>query len=432
MKKSPIALLIAACTSATAAAAPTAPAGQDFGATLSLSAQHTDNALKTETDKLSEQQNELAASAFAIYNNEYIALDANYAVSEMRYEKDSQQARTRTIGKTDLVVGKTHNPFDLKISHSIQKLPKTSTALDLEEETDEKQILTVQPGFRTRITGADNFFINASATEVEYRFEEQKNSSRTGGSVGIIHGFSAVDSLSFYVTQSDVEFEFSPDVDYSQTMAVLAFDTRLRRLSYRIEAGQSRTDSSRLGQNDDPYYALQANYDAGLHQLEFSANQQITDSSRGFSASDVPGEISGGSDVTAEQLDQVLLQHMQLRWSSTALCERCTSYISVFRDEHEFQSLARNEERTGGALGMAYQLSRNATLGLNATRTEQRVDASANEGEFTLDQLTLYYSYAFSGGIRLRLFGMQYERSTEDNLGDYEELRAGITLGYNF
>ncbi len=432
MKKSPIAFLIAAYSSASALAAPTESVAQDFGATLSLSAQHTDNALKTETDKLSEQQNQLAASAFAIYNNEYLALDANYAVSEMRYEKDSQQPRTRTIGKTDLVLGKAHNPFDLKISHSIQKLPKTSTALELEEEIDEKQILTVQPGFRTRITGADNFFINANATEVRYRFEEQKNSSRTGGSAGITHGFSAVDSLTFYVTQSDVEFEFNPDVDYSQTMAVLALDTRLRKLSYRIEAGQSRTDSSRLGKNNDPYYALDINYDTGLHRFALSANQQITDSSRGFSAGTMPGEITGGSDVTADQLDQVLLRHAELRWTSSALCGRCNAYLSVFRDEHEFQSLERDEERSGGALGLSYQLSRNATLGVNASRTEQVVGGTVNDNEFTLDQLTLYYNYAFSGGVRLRLFGTQYERSAEDNFGNYEELRAGITLGYTF
>lgn len=432
MKPTPLALLIAAYASAPVIAAPAQSVGQDFGATLSVSAQHTDNALKAEADKLSEQQNEFSAGAFAIYNNEYISLDANYAVSERRYEKDSQQPRTRTIGKTDLVLGKAHNPFDLKVSHSIQKLPKTSTALDLEEETDEKQILTVQPGFRTRITGADNFFINASATEIEYRFEEQKNSSRTGGTAGITHGFSAVDSLTFYVTQSDVEFEFSPEVDYSQTMAVLALDTRLRKLSYRIEVGQSRTDSSRLGKNDDPYYSFQANYDTGLHQISLAANQQITDSSRGFNANGLPGEIPIGSDVTADKLDQVLLRHTELRWSTAALCGRCSGNISLFRDEHQFQSLERDEERLGGALGLSYQLSRNARLGLNVSRTEQTSGDEVNEGEFTLDQFTLYYSYAFSGGVHLRLFGTQYERSSDDNLGNYEELRAGITLGYTF
>ncbi|QEY11299.1 hypothetical protein [Cellvibrio sp. KY-YJ-3] len=432
MNKSPIAFLVAAYASASALAAPTEVAGSDFGATISLSAQQTDNALKTQTDELSEQQNQLMASAFALYNNEYIALNSDYAVSQMRYEKDSQEERTTTIGKTDFVLGKPHNPFDLKISHSLQKLPKSSAALELESNTDEKQILSVQPGFRTRITGADNFFINANATEVEYRFEEQKNSSRTGVSTGVIHAFSAVDSLSVYLTQSDVEFEFNPDVDYSQTMAVVALETRLRKINYRIELGQSRTDSSRLGKSDDPYYAVQMNYDAGHHQLGLAFNQQITDSSRGFDANAAPGEIPGGSDVTADQLDQVLLRHAELRWSTSVLCGRCDFYLSVYRDEHQFQSLERDEERLGGALGLGYQLSRSATLGFNASRVENKFAATVNDSEFTLDQITVYYNYAFAGGFNLRLFAAEYERSSVDASNEYQELRAGATIGYRF
>src|SRR5690606_25716098 len=151
------------------------------------------------------------------------------------------------------------------------------------------QMLSIQPGFHKRITGADNFFVNANATEVDYRFEEHKNSSRVGGTIGLMHGFSAVDSLTVYVSQTEVEFEFIPEVDYSQTMAVVAFDARLRKINYRIEAGQSRTDSKQLGVSDDPYYALQLNYDADYHQIGFSFNQQMTDSSRGFDAGTMPG-----------------------------------------------------------------------------------------------------------------------------------------------
>lgn len=432
MKNSPIAILAASYMSASAFAAPVNNVGNDFGASIFLSAEQTDNALKSKEDEVSELQYRVGAAVFADYENDYVELNANYSLSEMRYEKDTQEARTTTIGRTDFTLGKPHNAFDLKVSHSIQKLPKFSGALDLEENNDEKQILSIQPGFHKRITGADNFFVNANATEVDYRFEEQKNSSRVGGTIGVMHGFSAVDSLTVYVSQTEVEFEFNPEVDYSQTMAVVAFDARLRKINYRIEAGQSRTDSKQLGVSDDPYYAFQLTYGADYHQIDFSFNQQMTDSSRGFDAGTLPGDIAMGSDVTAEQVDQVLLRHLELRWTTTAFCSRCTFDVSVYRDEHEYQSLERDEERLGGALGLSYQLSRNAKIGIGASRVEQDVTRVTNNTQYTLDQVTAYYNYAFSNGLNVRVFAAEYERSTEDENGEYSELRAGITIGYRF
>lgn len=432
MKTSPIAILAASYMSTAVVAAPINDSGNDFGASIFVGAEQTDNALKAKEDEISELQYRLGATVFADYENDYVALNTNYSLSEMRYEKDTQEARTTTIGRTDFTLGKPHNAFDLKVSHSIQKLPKFSGALDLEENNDEKQILSVQPGFHKRITGADNFFVNANATEVDYRFEEHKNSSRVGGTIGLVHGFSPIDSLTVYASQTEIEFEFSPEVDYSQTLAVVAFDSRLRKINYRVEAGQSRTESDRLGVSNDPYYALQFNYDADYHQIGLSFNQQVTDSSRGFDAGVLPGEIGMGNDVTADQVDQVLLRHLELHWTTTTFCGRCTFDVRVYRDEHDYQSLEQNEERLGGALGLGYQLSRNARIGINASRVKQDVMRVTNDTQYTLNQFTAFYNYAFSNGLSLRVFATEYERSAEDDNAEYSELRAGASISYRF
>jgi hypothetical protein len=432
MKSSPIAILTASYISVAAVAAPENTNGSEFGASVFLSSQHTDNALKSNDNKISELQNQLGAAVFSDYENDYLALNADYSVSEMRYEKDSQKTRTTTIGRTDFVLGKPHNAFDLKVSHSIQKLPKFSGALDLEENNDEKQILSVQPGFHKRITAVDNLFINANATEVDYRFEEHKNSSRRGGTLGVIHNFSAVDSLTIYASTTDVEFEYSPDVDYSQTMAVIAFESRLRKLGYRLEVGQSRTDSSMTGISEDPYYSLAINYDADFHQIGVRLNQLVTDSSRGFDAGVIAGDYDLGNDITAEQVDQVLLRHVDVRWESNALCSRCNFYISAYRDQHEFLSSDREEERIGAALGFAYRLSPKARIGINASRVEQEQENETNNSEYTLEQLTAYYRYSFVNGLDLRLSVAEHERSAANENEEYTELRAGITVSYRF
>lgn len=431
MKLSKIALWVAASIGTPALAALTEVPKNDFGGSIGIKAEHTDNALKEAEASISEQQDQYSAGLFAVYSNDYLSLNTDYAVSEMRYTKDSQEPRLNRIGQSEFLLGKAHHPAELKISHSVQRLPVTSAALDLEANTDEKQVFSAQPGIRLRLSQADTIYLIGNATEVDYRFDEQKNSSRTGATLGFSRGLSPVDTLSLIVTQNDIEFEFSPDVDYSLTMAVLALETRLRRLTYRIELGQSRSDSSRNGVSEDPYYAIQLGYNAGHHQFSFAANQQMTDSSRGFDSGMESGGL-GGSDVTAEQLDQVLINHADATWSSGVLCGRCQISISAFRDEHQYQTLGRDEERLGLNLSFNYQLTRRSTIGLQGARMDQQFVGSVNQRDYVMDQFTLSYRYRFMDGVNLGVFATQAERVGKVDADSYDELRGGMSLGYQF
>lgn len=435
MNKTPIALLIAFYASASTVAAPTESSRNDLGGALFVTAAQSDNALKSSDTEpqIKEQQNQLGAQVFALYENDYLTLDSDYSLSESRYEKESQQDRTTTIGRTDLTIGKSHHLFDLKLSHSREKLPKYSGALDLESNQDEKQLLSVQPGFHTRLTPADMLLINVSATEVDYRFEELKNSSRKGGYIGLIHGFSAIDALSLYVSDTDIEFEFNPQIDYRMTIAVVAFESRLRKLNYKVELGQTRTDSNNAGKSDDPYYQLKAKYQGGYNQLDFSLGQRMTDSSFGVDSDLGGGELNGGAaDISAEQLDQILLQRAEVRWTSDAICGVCSFYLNVFMDDQDYQTLARDEKNNGAGLGFSYQLSRAATLGLSASRMTEELTQAATDTEYTLDQLTAYFNYNFVSDFNIRVFVTENERSSLELNDEYKELRAGATLGYRF
>lgn len=432
MKKLSIALFTVSYFSGAVYAVTASNSDSDFGASVFIGAEQTDNALKSKEDEISELQYRIGGTAFADYENDYLALNANYTLSEMHYDKDTQDKRTTTMGRTELTFGKPYQTFDLKIQHSIQRLPKHSDALDLDSENDEKQILSIQPGFHKRIGRVGYVFANANATEVDYRFEENKNSSRSGGTLGLVHNFSPIDSVSLYVSQTDIEFEYNSEVDYSQAMAVAAFERQLRKINYRIEAGQSRTDSVRLGVSDDPYYMLRINYRADYHRVDFTANQQVTDSSRGFNANGIPGETSWGSDVTSEEVDQVLLRHAEVRWTTTALCGRCNFYVSAYGDSHEFQSSEREEERLGGTMGLSYRLSRNAQVGMSMSRLDQEVKSTTGESNYILDQITAHYTYSFINGLRLRVFAAEQDRSAADNNNEYTEFRAGVSVGYTF
>lgn len=433
MNKNPIPLFVAAFISGTALAAPAETTRNDFGGSVFATSEQSDNGLKSNSDEIEEQQNQVGAQAFALYENNYIALDSNYSFSEMRFEKESQEDRTTTIGRTDLTIGKPHHLFDLKLSHSREKLPKYSGALDLESNIDEKQIITIEPGFHARIGSADMLFINANATEVDYRFEEQKNSSRQGGLIGLVHGVSPVDTFSIYLSQTDIEFEFNPLIDYRMTMAVASFESTLRKLKYKIELGQSRTESDSAGKSDDPYYQMTVNYQSGYNQIDLRVSQQVTDSSLGVGAG-LPGDDIGGgnNDVTAENLDQVLVKRAELRWTTEALCGRCSAYVNVYADDQDYQTLMRDEKNHGFGFGVRYKLSAESAVGLGGTRLKEELMGAVADDEYTLDQLTAYYNYDFTSGFNLRVFVTENERRSLEVESEYKELRVGATIGYRF
>lgn len=433
MNKKPIPLLAAAIVSGSVFAAPTETTRNDVGGSVFATSEQSDNGLKSNSDEIDEQQNQFGAQAFALYENNYVTLDSNYSFSERRFEKESQEDRTTTIGRTDLTIGKLHHLFDLKLSHSREKLPKYSGALDLESNSDEKQIITIEPGFHSRIGSADMLFITGNATEVDYRFEEQKNSARQGGLIGLVHGISPVDTFSIYLSQTDIEFEFSPQIDYRMLMAVASFESTLRELKYKIELGQTRTESDSAGKSDDPYYQITINYQRGYNQIDFRANQQVTDSSLGVGTG-LPGDDIGGgnNDVTAENLDQVLVNRAELRWTTDVLCGRCSAYVNFYVDDQDYQTLARDEKNKGVGFGVRYKMSADSTIGITGTRIKEELMGAVVDDEYTLDQITAYYNYDFTSGFNLRVFVTENERRSLEVENEYKELRVGATIGYRF
>lgn len=430
MKRVSFLALVVACANASAVE----EKQQTLGAILSATTEQSDNALRVPENEISERQDTLQAGVFALYENDLIELDTNYTASKRYFDKESQVDRDSLTGRTSFKLGKDYHLFDLQVSHLRQKQLTSADAIDLDENQDEKQILSLQPSFHTRITPADFFYIQGNVTEVDYRFQELSNSDREGATVGLMHAFSSVDSLGFFVSHTDVDFEFIPELDYRMQSYALSYSAELRKLKYKLEAGQSKMQSQ-FDKEDDadtsPYYMLSFDYSTGLNQWSLSFTEQSSDSSIGLGENGFD-DGSGAGDTGSSRPDRLVLKRALFSWSTQALCDRCHLSLGSFVEEREYLTQERQEQSNGLSLGVSYSLSRAATIGARSQWRQQEFDGASRTEDFDSNQTSIYYNYYFSGGISLRIFASEFKRESKSKLEDYTELRSGVTLSYRF
>ena len=405
-----------------------------LGGSLRILSEETDNALKNSVDEFSERQDVISANAVAIYENDLVALDANYSISNRRYAKDSQAERTSTLGNTELRLGKDHNLFELLMSHSIQKVLASAELVDLEENNDERQILTAQPMLHTSRDSANVLFVQGDLTDIDYRFEEERNSSRKGGSAGWQRALSSVDKLILAATHTDVEFDLAPQANYQMQTATLSYGAKLRQLSYLIELGQSRTESDAGVDQSKPYYSGQLNFDTGYNQYMLSASQKISDSSYGVGARGIDDSGEPPTDSGSRNQEQMLVRLAEASWTTTLLCDRCRVSTQLYGNEREYLGVKREERSIGASIGLSYRLSNASTIGIKANRREQTFlqVVAEDRDDFTLDSINMYYNYQFANSLSARLLLSQEEQTSEDLTREYNEFRAGISLAYTF
>jgi hypothetical protein len=400
---------------------------------LQVKSEETDNALKSAENELSERQDSIGGSAAAYYENELLVLDSRYSVNSRRYLEDSQPDRTSTLGATSLRFGKTYNIAELLLSHSRDKVLSSADLADLEKNNDEREIILVQPTLHTSNDSANVVFVQASATDVKYRFEEGRNSSRRGLTTGWQRAISAVDSVALSLAQSDIEFDAAPQANYQMQVATLNYAAKLRSLQYLIELGQSRTNADVGDGYSEPYYNGQLMFENGYNQINLSVAQKISDSSFGSGASTIDASVGQG-DIGSNKQEQILIRSADANWTTAIICGQCKVSLQINSTDRKYLEENRKERTIGIEAGFAYLISPAAGLGVRVNRREQTFSQVVPDGrtDFTLDSLNIYFNYKFVNNINARLSLIREEQVSENLTQKYDEVAAGLSVSYTF
>lgn len=397
---------------------------------LSAISGESDNAAKTSQQPLRERQDEYQLSIGVDYENSLFAAGADYLASERHFAEESQEEDSYVEGKSSLYFGNEKTPADLLIKHSRRILLQEPEQLQITDNLDERDILSVMPTLRTEIGEVDTLALTGDYTQVRYMENDLRDSSRMGGQLQWMHELSPVDVVQVAAQQMQIEFDAQPDADYKYQNAFVAYSAKLRALAYSLQAGYNQSENDVQGEFDAPSYALAINYEQGAHEISVRVNQQITDSSLGDGNTNSVGSIPG-SDGLAE-IHQLERLQLESRWTTSWLCVRCSAYLMYRSMDDDYITIDEAATQTTAGIGFSYQFSKAAQLSLGSENSRRKFDRNIASNSYELSRIRISFNYDFSHHLRARLIAWREDREKDENLNGYTENYAGLGLSYHF
>ncbi|MEN0037242.1 MAG: hypothetical protein AAGC78_09245 [Cellvibrio sp.] len=393
----------------------------------------SDNTLKKPVDPIEERQNLYQAGLMADYSNWLVDADASYQWNAQEFTENSQDDERYVDGRSRVNFGKKDDPAALELSHSRRMLLVTPDAVGLTSNQQEREIISVLPELRKRIFNADVVTLGAQLVQVNFPDNDLQDSEREGFSLGWVHPLSRTSLLQAFVQQQNIKFENYPLADYRLSASMLAYAVELRKLRYRIELGYNESGPDDGIKQTAPAYKVIATYESGYNQVDITLGRELTDTSFGNGNLDnnvtLPG--SDGMSLDINRIDRV---DAELKWETSGICMRCAFALSVSANQDEY--LEKDEKSvsiyTNGRF--VYSFSSAAKVSLSGARSEQDFKNEIVAKDYTLNYVSLEYSYQFLNGLSIRLVGRNEDRKTtsERAEGTYQENIYSIGLGYKF
>ncbi|MGD8175235.1 hypothetical protein [Marinimicrobium sp. ARAG 43.8] len=408
-----------------------AVAASDWEAGIDVRTAYSDNANRSDSDPLSERQDEVELQLGGQYSNRWLNVSANYRAMERRYTEGSQPDRSLLVGNSELLLGRQDQPFDLLVSHSRRTVLNAPDEIDLLRNNDERTILSALPSARWRPTDTDLLMLRGHFSDIEYRYRADRDATREGGSIVWRRDLSPVDSLSLTGQQMAVRFDAIPSADYDYRAVNVGFESTLRLLSYRVQVGVNESDSAQGENLSSPAYSLEVEWGQGPGTWEFNAQRFITDNSAGSGNRGDLDDFNPGDSLT-DRIDQLERTRAEVRWTHETLCQRCRLDISAFWQSDDYRREAEDKDETGIQVAGAYDVSPRASVTLSWEVREHNFDPSTARTDYQVQRWRFRYDYRFAGGLRAGLFATFHDRQSDTGFREYDELSGGVRLGYQF
>ncbi len=403
----------------------------DVGGTISANSLMSDNTTKSAVEPIEERQDIYQAGLTADYTNWLIEADASYQFYAQKFAENSQVDEEYVDGSSMVVFGKEHDPFGLELNHSRRMLLQSPDAVGLVENMQEREIISAMPIVRTRIFGADTLFLQGQATSVSFPDDTNQDSKRNGATFGWAHPLSKTDVVQFSAQQVNVSFDQQPEADYKLANAMLTYVVQLRKLNYRIELGYNEVVPEVGEDQDAPTYNAELGYSSGYNHVSASLGRQITDSSFGDGNLNDPTQIPGG-DGFAQNVGRIDRKKADVNWSTDFICGRCSFSIGASLVDDEYLESDKKSRNVYTRSAFIYSLSNAATVEFRADRSKYDFEGDQALEDYSIDYLSLKYSYRFLNGIDVQLFARKEERDSDIVERSYKENIYGGGLGYFF
>jgi hypothetical protein len=396
---------------------------------VSLGTEQTDNALLEKENELSERQDIVRADLKSSWQGEIVAIDADYKITHRRFDKDSEEDKTTGEGSASLSIAE-GEPLHALIKHSRARLVQGKSSTPLLTNTDERDIFLASAGASARLSGVDTITFTPSYTDIRYREASSNDSERLGAQLSWSRRLSPLNTIVISSLYSDIEFDdtFS-ERDYTYHRSTIGWQSRLRNLSYELQAGYNSNRRDSGEDTENPYYKLSANYQNALHELELNAVNELTDTSIGNSNRNSNSDFSQGINANNE-IDEYELTEISLRYDYSGLCRRCDLHIKSGFDSEKHRLLVEDDSKQKSlSVGLSYRLHQWTTLWARVSKRDFTFD-NRLDADFEELQASLLLHHQLSRRLGIDIYSNWQDRDNDLAWNDYSEWVVGMKINY--
>ncbi len=429
MKKQKIGSVIG-CLASSLLIASNSTADGYFGS-VSAAAYHTDNGKKSTDNKVSELQEQYDLNLGASYENTIGKFEADYSASYREFSENSQPKKSTLEGHSSLQLGGQAHIAELLVEHSRQTLLNKADSLDLTSNQDEREVINVVPGLNWHFSSADVLFLKGDFSEISYLENELNNSSRAGATLGVLHRITEVDSIQFRLQSTEIEFEYFPASNYSLRSATINYSASLRQLSYSLQVGGNQSETEGGEEYSAPSYLAALTFKSGVNTFGLNIAQELTDTSFG-SGNKNPTDGPNSSDGGTGQSGQINRRSADARWTTTALCDRCTLILNVQQTRDQYLFNDKNATERGAGITGNYLVSNAATVSVRLTQSEHKFPDITLGENYKSTVATVEYSHRFGRNFNVKASYSDEKRIDDNASTSYREKLVGLNLSYSF
>lgn len=400
---------------------------RDFSAAVSVKSAESDNALKSTEEPIVERQDTYQLTLNGDYDNTFLKAEVDYTGSDERFAEESQERRRYLEGNSMLLLGALTDPADIQFKHSSTALLGTPEAIDITNNQDERETLSVIPRLKKRLSAADLVIAAVDFTQTSFKKNNLNDSERSSAQLSWLHQSTKVNEFGLQGQYTDIAFDNFPGADYVYSSAVATYSTQLRKLAYSVAAGYNRSERADDTTYNSPTYSFSVAYNDPLNSLQLMLGQAITDSSMGSGNLSNPDPLADGSIYKVDQIER---SSASLTWVGNFICANCSLTASVQSNTDDYVVLPDEINSRGASLGFSYELSRRSSLEFRAARTKQKYVGDLDGKDYSLDFATAAYRYEFDAGVSLRFFIEQEDRDSDDKMAVYDERLVGGELSW--
>ncbi|AFU98965.1 hypothetical protein [Simiduia agarivorans] len=398
----------------------------DWGGSVGVAVSQDDNARKSDVNQIEERQDEATARLYADYKGSWYLFDADYTARYLNYSKDSQDDRNQLDGRASLFLGKPKGWASLAVGNERRSVYNAPEDAPISENLDDRSVWYVEPSLIARFGSVNSLTLAGRAEQVSYRYNSLRDSEPKTASLTFQRDVSSVSFFQAYGGVRSVEYPNGTLDDYENQFGGIAWNSRLRLLSYELKLGYNKATFEDNGADyEAPSVYLTLDYNSSVNRFLFELSQDITDTSSGSALLD---DVPENPEADGVGVDQIERQRARAVWTSQGLCGRCETTLGYRYQYDDYRRDIRDGSTEAFTAGFRYRFSESLRSFVQYERSKLDYRSDALFG-YEADRIDVRLEKTLGAQLAARVFYSYEQRQAQV---DYDQNILGIGLTYTF